>query len=188
MLLPGEKRSPAEKEAVLATKLAVNLVVGQQETVIQTCGTPPPHLCTWPDNRKWQKEGKRTRVCARNRSGCIKAAVRLMESSETRGGRSWSQREAYFQPISFSANDGERNWKVVLVHLGSQLEPVSRAEWNYRGSTDGSKKLRAGGENWGWTSTKCTDDCQDGCRFCLTKKIKVIQITPALPGTVSEHE
>lgn len=29
------------------------------------------------------------------------------------------------QPVSFSANDGERNWKVVLIHHGSQLEPVS---------------------------------------------------------------
>lgn len=38
------------------------------------------------------------------------------------------QHGVYFQPIIFSANDGKRNWKVVLIRHGSQLEAVSSLE------------------------------------------------------------
>lgn len=51
------------------------------------------------------------------------------------------QHGVYFYHISFSANDGERNWKVVLIRHGSQLEPV-KSESTEAQETIGETKAR----------------------------------------------
>lgn len=117
----------------------------------------PPHLT---NNRKWRNEGK-------GASSSIKAAVRLIQSAGTRwewgGGVSLIQHAVYFQPISFSANDGERNWKVVLIRHGSQLEPVSRTELGE--TTEAREMFRQTKTRrrkvWALTSTKYRADSHE---------------------------
>lgn len=65
---------------------------------------------------------RKPRLYTRNKSGGIKAAVWLIES----GGTRWEDR---LDPMP-----GE----LVLIHPGSQLEPVNRAGWNYSASANSS--------------------------------------------------